>query len=279
MHTITIPYPDKTREIKIANNLPFSIIIGPCAMESRAHTLECAKTLRDIFENLDMPFIFKSSFDKANRTSLDGYRGLEMQEGLDILQEVRETVGVPVLTDVHKEEQAKPVAAIVDMLQTPAFLCRQTDFIQEVASTNKPVNIKKGQFLAPQDMQQVAKKALATGNKNISLCERGATFGYQNLVVDFRSLAIMAQSGQPVIFDATHSVQLPSAAGGASSGQREFVPPLARAAIAVGVAGLFMESHNEPNKAPCDGANMIAFKDLPALIKDLQNIDKIIKNY
>ncbi len=279
MQIITIPYPDKSREVKIANNLPFSLIIGPCAMESRAHTLECAKTLRDIFEKLDMPFIFKSSFDKANRTSLDGYRGLAMQEGLDILQEVRETVGVPVLTDVHKEEQAKPVAAIVDMLQTPAFLCRQTDFIQEVASTNKPVNIKKGQFLAPQDMHQVAKKALATGNKNISLCERGATFGYQNLVVDFRSLAIMAQNGQPVIFDATHSVQLPSAAGGASSGQREFVPPLARAAVAVGVAGLFMESHNEPEKAPCDGANMIAFKDLTKLIKDLQNIDKIIKIY
>ncbi len=278
MHIITIPYPDKSREINISNNLPFSLIIGPCAMENRAHTLESAKKLREIFEKLDMPFIFKSSFDKANRTSLDGYRGLEMQEGLDILQEVREKVGVPVLTDIHKEEQASAVAKVVDMLQTPAFLCRQTDFILEVAKTNKPVNIKKGQFLAPQDMHQVAKKAISTGNKNISLCERGASFGYQNLVVDFRSLAIMAQNGQPVIFDATHSVQLPSASGTSSSGQREFVPPLARAAVSVGVAGLFMESHEHPEKAPCDGANMIAFKDLEKLITTLKQLDTIVKN-
>ncbi len=277
MHTITIEYPDKSRTLSLANNLPLVFIAGPCAIESREHTLESAKRLRDIFEKEDIAFIFKSSFDKANRTSLSGYRGVSMQEGLDILAEVRGKVGLPVLTDVHTEEQAIPVAQVVDMLQTPAFLCRQTDFITAVSKTMKPVNIKKGQFLAPQDMLNVATKALSTGNKDIALCERGASFGYHNLVVDFRSFPIMAQTGQPVIFDATHSVQLPSAGGTASSGQREFVPPLARSAVANGIAALFMETHKNPETAPCDGPNMIAFENLPPLLKTLKQIDALVK--
>ncbi len=278
MHTIQIEYPDKCRTANFSNVSPLCFIAGPCAIETREHTLECAKRLRDIFEQADISFLFKSSFDKANRTSLSGYRGTGLQEGLDILAEVREKVGVPVLTDIHNEAQAEPVAKVVDMLQTPAFLCRQTDFITATAKTGKPVNIKKGQFLAPMDMQRVAEKALATGNKDIALCERGASFGYHNLVVDYRSFPIMAQTGQPVIFDVTHSVQLPSASGTSSSGQREFVPPLARAAVAVGVAGLFMETHPNPDTAPCDGANMIAFKDLPALLKVLKEIDSTVKS-
>ncbi len=279
MHTIKIDYPNNDKSLTIANNAPITFIAGPCAIENRKHTLECAKLLKEIFEEAGINFIFKSSFDKANRTSLEGYRGVGMEEGLNILKEVRESLNLPVLTDVHTEAQVEPVAKVVDMLQTPAFLCRQTDFIQAVANSKKPVNIKKGQFLAPQDMAQVTKKALATGNKDIALCERGATFGYNNLVVDYRTFPIMAQTGQPVIFDATHSVQLPSASGSASSGQREFVPPLARAAVATGIAGLFMETHPEPNSAPCDGANMIAFKDLLSLLLQIKAIDKVVKGY
>ncbi len=279
MHIINIDYPDKSRKISMGNTLPLAVIAGPCAMESREHTIMCATKLRDIFEQADIPFIFKASFDKANRTSITGYRGLGLEQGLEILQEIRETVGVPVLTDVHTVEQAEPVAKVVDMMQTPALLCRQTDFIQAVAATNKPVNIKKGQFLAPKDMIKVAQKAFATGNKDIALCERGYSFGYNNLIVDYRGFAIMAQSGQPVIFDATHSVQLPSADGDSSSGQREFVPPLARAAVAAGVAGLFMETHPEPDKAPCDGPNMIAFENLLPLLQQLKAIDKVVKGY
>ncbi len=277
MHTINIEYPDKSRTLQMANNKALCFIAGPCAIENREHTLESAKRLREIFEKEDIAFIFKSSFDKANRTSLTGYRGVSMEEGLDILAEVREHIGLPVLTDIHTEAQAMPVAKVVDMLQTPAFLCRQTDFITAVAQTMKPVNIKKGQFLAPQDMLNVANKALSTGNKDIALCERGASFGYHNLVVDFRSFPIMAQTGQPVIFDTTHSVQLPSAGGSASSGQREFVPPLARSAVANGVAALFMETHKTPETAPCDGPNMIAFENLPALLKTLKQIDILVK--
>ncbi len=279
MHTIYIDYPDKSKQICLGNDLPLALIAGPCAMESREHTLMCAKQLKEIFEQADIPFIFKASFDKANRTSLEGYRGVGLEKGLEVLQEVRETYNLPVLTDVHTVEQVEPVAKIVDMLQTPAFLCRQTDFIQAVASSNKPVNIKKGQFLAPNDMLQVAKKAFATGNKDIALCERGTSFGYHNLVVDYRGFSIMAQSGQPVIFDATHSVQLPSASGGASSGQREFVPPLARGAVASGIAGVFLETHPEPDKAPCDGPNMIAFENLLPLLQQLKAIDKVVKGY
>ncbi len=279
MHTIKIEYPDKSRTVLFANNAPISVIAGPCAMENREHTLQCANFLREVFEKAEIPFLFKASFDKANRTSLKGYRGVGMEEGLDILSEVRKKVGVPVLTDVHTVEQVEPVAKVVDMMQTPAFLCRQTDFIQAVAASQKPVNIKKGQFLAPNDMAQVAQKALATGNKDIALCERGASFGYHNLVVDFRSFPIMAQTGQPVIFDATHSVQLPSASGGASSGQREFVPPLALAAVATGIAGLFMETHPEPDSAPCDGPNMIPFNELLSLLQKIKQIDKIAKGY
>ncbi len=279
MHTISITYPDKSQSLNIANDRAICFIAGPCAIENKEHTLECAKILREIFEKAEIPFIFKSSFDKANRTSLSGYRGVSLEKGLEILNEVREKVGVPVLTDVHTESQAEPVAQVVDMLQTPAFLCRQTDFIQAVAKTMKPVNIKKGQFLAPNDMVQVANKALATGNKDIALCERGASFGYHNLVVDYRSFPIMAQTGQPVIFDATHSVQLPSASGSASSGQREFVPPLARAAVATGIAAIFMETHPEPSSAPCDGPNMISFSDLPKVLQQIKEIDKIVKGY
>ncbi len=279
MHTIKINYPDNSHVVTFANNAPISFIAGPCAMESREHTIQCALYLREVFEKAEIPFIFKSSFDKANRTSVAGYRGVGLEEGLDILSEVRQKVCVPVLTDVHTEDQVEKVAAVVDMLQTPAFLCRQTDFIQAVAASNKPVNIKKGQFLAPQDMAQVAKKAMATGNKDIALCERGATFGYQNLVVDYRTFPIMAQTGQPVIFDATHSVQLPSASGGSSSGQREFVPTLACAAVAAGVAGLFMETHPNPETAPCDGPNMIPFSELLSLLQKIKQIDKIVKGY
>lgn len=278
MHTIFFSYPDGSREFSMANTSPLCFIAGPCAIENREHSLECAFRLREIFDKADIPFIFKSSFDKANRTSIDGYRGVSMEEGLSILAEIREKVGVPVLTDVHTSEQAKPVAEVVDMLQTPAFLCRQTDFITAVAQTQKPVNIKKGQFLAPQDMKQVAKKALSTGNKDIALCERGASFGYHNLVVDYRTFPIMAQTGQPVVFDATHSVQLPSASGTASSGQREFVPPLACAAVASGIAALFMETHPNPSSAPCDGPNMIAFDDLLPLLLKIKAIDRIVKN-
>lgn len=262
---------------KMDNNALLFCIAGPCAIEGRSQALEVAAALKEIFATVGMPFVYKSSFDKANRSSGASFRGVGMAEGLSILANVREKVGVPVLTDVHLPEQAKPVAEVVDMLQTPAFLCRQTDLIEAVAATGKPVNIKKGQFLAPWEMESVLKKAKATGNERICLCERGTSFGYGNLVVDMRGLEIMKRTGAPVIFDATHSVQLPGAQGSCSGGQREFVPLLARAAVSVGVAGIFMEVHPDPDKAPCDGPNMLALKDLPKLLTELKAFDHLAK--
>lgn len=262
---------------QVDNQAPLFCIAGPCAIEGRTQALEVASALKEIFATVGMPFVYKSSFDKANRSSGASFRGVGMSEGLSILAEVREKVDVPVLTDVHLPEQAKPVAEVVDMLQTPAFLCRQTDLIEAVAATGKPANIKKGQFLAPWEMENVLQKARAIGNERICLCERGTSFGYGNLVVDMRGLEIMKRTGAPVIFDATHSVQLPGALGSCSGGQREFVPLLARAAVSVGVAGIFMEMHPDPDKAPCDGPNMLALKDVPKLLTELKAFDHLAK--
>ena len=262
--------------IKADNAAPLFFIAGPCAMESRAHALEVSAALKEIFAEAGIPFLYKSSFDKANRSSGAGFRGVGMKEGLSILAEVRESRNVPVLTDIHTAEQAAPVAEVVDYLQTPAFLCRQTDLILAAAATMKPVNIKKGQFLAPWEMENVLKKAQSTGNEKISLCERGTSFGYGNLVVDMRGLEIMKRFA-PVVFDATHSVQLPGAQGSCSGGQREFVPTLARAAAAIGVAGIFMEVHPDPDKAPCDGPNMLALHSLPPFLTQVKALDAIAK--
>lgn len=263
--------------IKVDNQSPLFFIAGPCAIESRSHALEVSAALKEIFSAAGIPFIYKSSFDKANRCSGAGFRGVGMKEGLSILAEVRESRSIPVLTDIHTAEQAAPVAEVVDYLQTPAFLCRQTDLILAAAATMKPVNIKKGQFLAPWEMENVVKKARSTGNERISVCERGTSFGYGNLVVDMRGLEIMKKFA-PVIFDATHSVQLPGAQGSCSGGQREFVPTLARAATAVGVAGIFMEVHPDPDKAPCDGPNMLTLKSLPNLLNQFIQFDKLAKH-
>lgn len=260
--------------IKVGNQSPLFFIAGPCAIESRSHALEVSAALKETFSAAGIPFIYKSSFDKANRSSGAGFRGVGIKEGLSILAEVRESRCIPVLTDIHTAEQAAPVAEVVDYLQTPAFLCRQTDLILAATATMKPVNIKKGQFLAPWEMENVVKKARSTGNERISVCERGTSFGYGNLVVDMRGLEIMKKFA-PVIFDATHSVQLPGAQGSCSGGQREFVPTLARAATAVGVAGIFMEVHPDPDKAPCDGPNMLALKELSGLLKQLVHFDKL----
>ena len=267
----------QSQNIHIDNTSPFFFIAGPCAIEGRTQALETASALKEIFTHLKIPFLYKSSFDKANRSSISSFRGVGMEEGLSILADVREQVRVPVLTDVHSPEQAAPVAEVVDMLQTPAFLCRQTDLIEAVAATGKPVNIKKGQFLAPWEMANILKKAKAAGNDSISLCERGTSFGYGNLVVDMRSLEIMKRTGHPVVFDATHSVQLPGAQGTCSGGQREFVPVLAKAAASIGVAGMFMEVLPDPDRAPCDGPNMIAIRELPVLLEHLQAFDKLAK--
>ncbi|MDR1452066.1 MAG: 3-deoxy-8-phosphooctulonate synthase [Helicobacteraceae bacterium] len=260
-----------------SNDLPLAVIAGPCVIEGEEFALRTAEKLKAIFDELKIPFVYKSSFDKANRSSAGSFRGVGIDEGLKILEKTRREIGVATLTDAHTSDQAKPVSEVVDMLQTPAFLCRQTDFIQAVAATNKPVNIKKGQFLSPWDMKNVLAKAVATGNTAIALCERGSSFGYNNLVVDMRSLAVMAQTTHPVIFDATHSVQLPGANGTSSDGQREFAPILARAAVAVGVAGVFIETHPDPDLAPCDGPNMIPFAELPTLLRRLKAIDEIVK--
>ncbi|OSM04945.1 putative 2-dehydro-3-deoxyphosphooctonate aldolase [Magnetofaba australis IT-1] len=246
-------------------------------IESEEQTLQAATFLAELSHRIDLPLVFKSSFDKANRTSAGGFRGPGLEAGLRILQRVREETGLPVVTDVHTPEQAAIVAQSVDLLQTPAFLCRQTDFIQAAAAAGKPVNIKKGQFLAPEDMARVAEKAAATGNENLMLCERGATFGYHNLVVDMRGLAVMAQSGYPVIFDATHSVQQPGGLGGSSGGDRRFAPLLARSAVAAGVAGVFLETHPDPDHAPCDGPNMIPFAQLEPLLVELKALDAVRK--
>ncbi len=258
---------------------PFFLIAGPCVIESREMAFDTASRLKDICGELGIPFIYKSSYDKANRSSGKSFRGMGMEKGLEILAEVREKVGVPVLTDVHTEAEVPHVAAVVDVLQTPAFLCRQTDFIHAVAASGKPVNIKKGQFLAPGDMKNVVDKAREAngGADTIMVCERGASFGYNNLVSDMRSLAIMRDTGCPVVFDATHSVQLPGGQGTVSGGQREFVPVLARAAVAVGIAGLFMETHPDPAKAFSDGPNAWPLPKLKALLSTLKAIDALVK--
>jgi 2-dehydro-3-deoxyphosphooctonate aldolase (KDO 8-P synthase) len=258
---------------------PFFLIAGPCVIESREMAFETAGQLKEICAELGIPFIYKSSYDKANRSSGKSYRGMGMEKGLAILAEVREKLGVPVLTDVHAEYEVADVAAVVDVLQTPAFLCRQTDFIHAVAASGKPVNIKKGQFLAPGDMKNVVDKAREAngGADTIMVCERGASFGYNNLVSDMRSLAIMRETGCPVVFDATHSVQLPGGQGTVSGGQREFVPVLARAAMAVGISGLFMETHPDPAKAFSDGPNAWPLDKMKALLATLKGIDTLVK--
>jgi 2-dehydro-3-deoxyphosphooctonate aldolase (KDO 8-P synthase) len=257
---------------------PLFLIAGPCVVESQQLQIDTAGTLKEITTKLGVPFIFKSSFDKANRTSASSFRGPGMAEGLRILSEVRKQVGVPVLTDVHEYTPMDEVASVVDVLQTPAMLCRQTDFIQKVASAGKPVNIKKGQFLSPWEMKHVSEKAQATGNTQIMVCERGASFGYNNLVSDMRSLAVMRDTGCPVVFDATHSVQLPGGAGGKSGGQREFVPVLSRAAVAVGIAGIFMETHPDPDKALSDGPNAWPLGKMKALLETLVALDGLVKS-
>ncbi len=256
---------------------PLFLIAGPCVIESEQLALDTAGQLKEITAALGIPFIYKSSFDKANRSSHKSFRGPGIEDGLRILETVRAQIGVPVLTDVHEDTPLAEVAAVVDVLQTPAFLCRQTNFIQNVASQGKPVNIKKGQFLSPWDMKNVADKALATGNEQIMVCERGASFGYNNLVSDMRSLAVMRNCNVPVVFDATHSVQLPGGQGDKSGGQREFVPVLARAAVAAGISGLFMETHPDPSVALSDGPNAWPLDEMQALLATLQAIDATVK--
>jgi 2-dehydro-3-deoxyphosphooctonate aldolase (KDO 8-P synthase) len=257
---------------------PFFLIAGPCVVESRELQMDVAGKLKEITGRLGVPFIFKSSYDKANRSSSKSFRGLGMEKGLEILGDVKRAIGVPVLTDVHEADEVKTVAAVVDVLQTPAFLCRQTDFIHAAASAGKPVNIKKGQFLSPQEMKNVVDKAReASGRDNIMVCERGFSFGYNNLVSDMRSLAIMRDTGCPVVFDATHSVQLPGGQGTASGGQREFIPVLARAAVATGIAGLFMETHPDPAKALSDGPNAWPLAMMQGLLETLVELDRTVK--
>jgi len=256
---------------------PLFLIAGPCVIESEALALETAQTLREIAGRVGVPLIYKSSFDKANRSSHESFRGPGVEQGLRILERVREEVGVAVLTDVHEDTPVDEVAAVVDVLQTPAFLCRQTDFIQRVAAAGKPVNIKKGQFLAPWDMANVVNKACATGNRQIMVCERGASFGYNYLVSDMRALVVMRETGCPVVFDATHSVQMPGGQGTSSGGQREFVPVLARAAVAAGVAGVFMETHPDPARALSDGPNAWPLARMEALLETLAAIDSAVK--
>jgi 2-dehydro-3-deoxyphosphooctonate aldolase (KDO 8-P synthase) len=257
---------------------PLFLIAGPCVVESRQMALDTAGELKQICAEIGMPFIYKSSYDKANRSSIKSFRGLGMDKGLEILAEVKKQIGVPVLTDVHEVDEIAAAAAVVDVLQTPAFLCRQTDFISAVASAGRPVNIKKGQFLAPADMKNVVEKArAASGADNIMVCERGVSFGYNNLVSDMRSLMVMRETGCPVVFDATHSVQLPGGQGTSSGGQREFVPVLARAAVASGIAGLFMETHPNPEKALSDGPNAWPLKHMRALLTTLKSLDDLVK--
>ena len=265
-------------KIKCGSGNPLLIIAGPCQIESLAHCLMIAEKLIEICSKLNLNYVFKSSFDKANRTSLSGERGIGIDEGLRILDEVRSRLQVPVLTDIHTPEQATLAAQVVDILQTPAFLCRQTDLLLAVGKTGKPINVKKGQFLAPQDMKYVADKIASTGNKNILLCERGSCFGYRDLVVDMRGLVTMREIGYPVIFDATHSVQSMGGAGGSSGGSRESVAPLARAAVAVGVAGVFLECHEQPERAPSDGASMLPLDDMQKLLATLNQLHKIAKD-
>jgi 2-dehydro-3-deoxyphosphooctonate aldolase (KDO 8-P synthase) len=263
--------------LTLGNDLPMTLLAGPCVMESREHALETANALAEMARSLGVGLIYKSSFDKANRTSLKGARGVGMDVALPIFAEIRETVGVPVITDVHAPEQCARVAEAVDVLQIPAFLCRQTDLLVAAAETGRALNIKKGQFLAPWDMTNVVDKVRGAGNTSVMLCERGASFGYNTLVSDMRSLPIMAGTGCPIVFDATHSVQQPGGRGSASGGQREFAPILARAAVAVGVAAVFIETHPDPDRAPSDGPNMIPIKQLPDVVEMLLDFDRLAK--
>jgi 2-dehydro-3-deoxyphosphooctonate aldolase (KDO 8-P synthase) len=267
----------KVQNLIIANDAPMVLIAGPCVIESEGLAIETAGILKEITQRLGIPFIYKSSFDKANRTSEKSFRGLGVEEGLRILAKVKAEINIPVLTDVHEDSPLEEVASVVDVMQTPAFLCRQTNFIQRVAQCQIPVNIKKGQFLAPWDMQHVVAKARGTGNTKIMVCERGVSFGYNNLVSDMRALPILQKTNCPVIFDATHSVQLPGGQGGVSGGQREFVPVLARAAVAVGVAGIFMETHPDPDKALSDGPNSWPLDQMEALLRQLTALDSVVK--
>ncbi len=270
-HTVSVG------DVSFANYLPFALIAGPCQMESRVHALEMAAALKEICAGLGIGLVFKASYDKANRTSGSAARGVGLAAALPVFAEIRETFGLPVLTDVHEREHCPVIAEAVDILQIPAFLCRQTDLLKAAAKTGRVVNVKKGQFLAPWDMKNVAAKITGAGNPNVMLTERGVSFGYNTLVSDMRSLPIMAETGAPVIFDATHSVQQPGGKGASSGGQREFVAVLARAAVAVGVAGLFIETHEDPDNAPSDGPNMVHLKDMPALLARLKAYDRITK--
>jgi 2-dehydro-3-deoxyphosphooctonate aldolase (KDO 8-P synthase) len=263
--------------VQVANNLPFALISGPCQAEGVQHSLDIAGALAELCSARGIGLIFKASFDKANRTSLSGQRGLGMEKGLECLAEVRRQIGCPVLSDVHEAAQCAPVAEVVDVLQIPAFLCRQTDLLLAAGATGRAVNIKKGQFMAPWDMANVAAKMASTGNERIMLCDRGTSFGYNTLISDFRGLPTMAKTGHPVIFDATHSVQQPAGQGGTSGGQREFAPVLARAAVAVGVAGLFIETHPDPEKAPSDGPVMIPLNEMSGLLDVLIEFDQVAK--
>ncbi len=272
-----MPTTVKVGNLEIGNDLPLTIIAGPCAMESRDHALEMGQALKEQADKLGFGLIYKSSFDKANRTSIGSARGIGLDKAMAIFAELRETVGCPVLTDVHEPQQCAIVAEAVDVLQIPAYLCRQTDLLVAAAETGRAINIKKGQFLAPWDMKNVVAKCVEAGNENLMVCERGASFGYNTLVSDMRSLPVLAQTGFPVVFDATHSVQQPGGQGATSGGQREFVPVLARAAVAVGVAAVFMETHQYPDNAPSDGPNMVHLKDFGPLIENLIAFDRLSK--
>ena len=264
-------------KLTIGNDMPLTLIAGPCVMESRDHALETAHALAEIADGLGVGLIYKTSYDKANRTSLDGPRGVGMKSALSVFAEIRDSVGLPVLTDVHAPEQCGPAAEVVDVLQIPAFLCRQTDLLLAAAATGRAINVKKGQFLAPWDMANVVEKIRRSGNDAMMVCERGSSFGYNTLISDMRSLPILAQTGCPVVFDATHSVQQPGGQGTSSGGQREFAPVLARAAVAVGVAAVFIETHPDPEKAVSDGPNMISFAQLPAVVENLIVFDRLAK--
>ena len=264
-------------KVNFGNDLPLSFMAGPCVLESRAHALETATALKEIADRLGFGLVYKSSFDKANRTSAGSARGLGLKEAVPIFAEVSEVTGLPIVTDVHEPEQCAAVAEAVDLLQIPAFLCRQTDLLVAAAKTGKAVNVKKGQFLAPWDMRHVVDKVVGAGNPNVLITERGVSFGYNTLVSDMRALPVLAETGAPVIFDATHSVQQPGGQGGTSGGERRFVPVLARAAVAVGVSGLFIETHQDPDKAPSDGPNMVPLKELEPLMSELIEIDRLVK--
>jgi 2-dehydro-3-deoxyphosphooctonate aldolase (KDO 8-P synthase) len=278
---ITDPRPNpvvSVGDVRFGNDLPFALIAGPCAMESRAHALEVASALREIAVRLKIGLVYKTSFDKANRTSGKSARGVGMKAALPVFAEIRDKVGLPVLTDVHEVAQCGPVAEVVDVLQIPAFLCRQTDLLVAAADTGRAVNVKKGQFLAPWDMANVVAKITGAGNRNVLVTERGVSFGYNTLVSDMRALPILRKIGAPVVFDATHSVQQPGGQGSASGGEREFISHLARAAVAVGIAGLFIETHPDPDKAPSDGPNMVPLRELEALLRRLIEFDRLAKS-